>query len=58
MLIIKRRALVRLDDSPRRTYDVGLKYNNPKYFSGYIKGHYIRWVHNPYYEQSHSFIWD
>lgn len=47
-----------LQNSPRRSYDIGLKYINPKYFNAYFKGHYIRWAPDPYLKRAQSFVWD
>jgi vitamin B12 transporter len=50
-------------DNPQRTYDVGLQYDDQKYFKALLKGHYIYWNTAPSPDPSfqgkyNSFIFD
>lgn len=49
----------RLTNSPRYTYDIGLEYNNEKFFYALLKGHYIRIHSDPGLQtKDRAFVWD
>lgn len=48
----------RLKDIPRYTYDIGIRYRNPKIFNAYVNGHYIYWNTSQPNSEYHNFIWD
>jgi vitamin B12 transporter len=44
---------------PRRTYDIGLQYDDEKSFKALLKGHYVDWNSAPSFEGKFgSFIFD
>jgi vitamin B12 transporter len=48
-----------IPDIPKYTVDVGLQYENKKYFSGNLKGHYIWWNSTPTEKGKYTaMIWD
>lgn len=48
----------RLIDIPRYTYDIGIRYSNPKIFNAYMNGRYIYWNTFRPNSEFHNFIWD